>query len=103
VKVPLLAAVGPLQFEVVQYRLQSDTAPIASEPARGRSSAGFHDFHPALLDEFATRQTGARIVMTPMARSNPFSDRLAADYFSRLIQSDLVQITAASQPGIQDS
>ncbi|MCP5518070.1 MAG: peptide chain release factor 3 [Verrucomicrobiales bacterium] len=84
-RVPLLAAVGPLQFEVVQYRLESEYgAPSRLEPAGWEVVRWLPaETNEASLDEL-TLPTGARLAYD-MAR-NPvvlFPSEWSADYFAQ--------------------
>jgi len=86
VKVPLLAAVGPLQFEVVQYRLQSEYGAESRLESAPWTIIRWlpTDFHPALLDELQL-PTGARIVIdTDSNEAILFPTDWAADYFLQI-------------------
>jgi peptide chain release factor 3 len=84
-KVPLLAAVGPLQFEVVQYRLESEYgAPSRLEPAPWAVVRWLPaEFQESDLDALSL-PSGSRLAYD-MGR-NPvvlFPNQWAADYFPR--------------------
>jgi peptide chain release factor 3 len=60
-RVPLLAAVGPLQFEVVQYRLQSEYGATSRlEPAPWKLARWVANESPPTIDE-ASLPTGSRL------------------------------------------
>src|SRR5205814_3083316 len=85
-KVPLLAAVGPLQFEVVQYRLQSEYgAESRLEQAPWTVVRWLPaDMHPALIDGLQL-PTGSRIALdTDGHEVVLFATDWAADYFMQI-------------------
>jgi peptide chain release factor 3 len=84
-KIPLLAAVGPLQFEVVQYRLESEyTAESRLEPASWDTLRWLPDLTEEKLDALSL-PTGASVA-NDMDGNNVvlFTSSWSADYFSEL-------------------
>jgi peptide chain release factor 3 len=83
-KTPLLAAVGPLQFEVVQYRLESEYgAPSRLELAPWTVVRWLPGFHPALLETLSL-PTGSRLAFD--IKQNPvilFPNEWSANYFAQ--------------------
>jgi peptide chain release factor 3 len=81
VKVPLLAAVGPLQFEVVQYRLQSE---YGAESRLESAPWTVVRWLPTEIQEFESIQlpTGSRIALDNDGHEVVlFPTEWAADYF----------------------
>jgi peptide chain release factor 3 len=82
-KIPLLAAVGPLQFEVVQYRLEAEYG--AASTLENASWESFKWLPPATDVKAIKLPTGARIAFDSAGQPGVlFPSAWTLKYFSEL-------------------